>query len=143
RTELINGVQVPLMLLGDPAYPLHHWLMKGFPVRENITREQRRFNYRLSKARMVVERSFGMLKGRWRLLMKRNDSALRNISHMVLSCCILHNFCIEEGEVYNPEWDNVVEDNPLQQPQPQEPRPQANPTGNETREALVGYFQNQ
>ncbi|XP_033103786.1 protein ANTAGONIST OF LIKE HETEROCHROMATIN PROTEIN 1-like [Anneissia japonica] len=142
QTQLINGVQVPIMILGDPAYPLNNWLMKGFPDRDNMPNAHRRFNYRLSKARMVVERSFGMLKGRWRILMKRNDSELKHIPNMVLACCILHNMCIENGDVYNPSWDDENEDE-VEQPQHQaEDRPINNATGNEIREALVDYFGN-
>ena len=39
----INGVQVPLLLLGDPAYPLLEWLMKPFQENGHLSREQRAF----------------------------------------------------------------------------------------------------
>ena len=67
----INGVDV--VVLGDPAYPLLPWLMKPFPTTSALSNSQKRFNYRLSRARIVVECAFGRLKGRWRCLMKRND----------------------------------------------------------------------
>ena len=60
----IEGVDVPLMLIGDPAYPLLDWLMKPFQENGSLTDQQRIFNYRLSRARMVVENAFGRLKGR-------------------------------------------------------------------------------
>lgn len=63
-TQEIEGVNVPSMLLGDPAYPLLSWLMKGFPDTGNLSREQRHFSYRLSHAHMTVECAFGQLKGR-------------------------------------------------------------------------------
>ena len=58
----IEGVQVPIVLLGDPAYPLMTGLMKPFSHNGRFTDSQTRFNYRLSKSRMVVENAFDRLK---------------------------------------------------------------------------------
>jgi hypothetical protein len=38
------------VILGDPAYPLLHWLLKPCSENPNTILEHRRFNYRLSKA---------------------------------------------------------------------------------------------
>ncbi len=69
----LGGTDVPLVILGDPAYPLLPWLMKAFIDNGRLTSQQRKFNYRLSKARVMVEHAYGRLKGRWRCLMKRLD----------------------------------------------------------------------
>ena len=49
----VNGVDVPLFLIGDSAYPLNTWLMKPFPHNGVLTTEQKTFNYRLCRARIV------------------------------------------------------------------------------------------
>ena len=54
-TERIGNIDVHLVMFGDLAYPLLPWLMKVFPNNGNLTRSEKRFKYRLSKARVVVE----------------------------------------------------------------------------------------
>lgn len=53
-------------LLGDSAFPLLGWLVTPFRDHGNLTREQLHFNVCLSKTRQVIERSFGLLKCRFR-----------------------------------------------------------------------------
>ena len=60
------GVDVPLVMLGDPAYPLVSWLMKPYTLNDHTPADEKHFNYRQSRARMVKENAFGRLKGRWR-----------------------------------------------------------------------------
>ena len=100
----IKNVDIPVVLVGDPAYPLLPWLMKPFADTGQLTREQVRFNYRLSRARNVVENAFGHLKARWRCLLKRNDCDLELVQIQVAACCTLNNICEENGEVFQEEW---------------------------------------
>ena len=45
-----------------------------------------------------MERAFGLLKGRWRCLLKRLGNELENIPNIVISCCVLHNICQISGD---------------------------------------------
>jgi hypothetical protein len=66
-------------LLGDGAYPLRSWLLKPFRNNGHLTRIQRRFNYRLSSTRAAIERAFGLLKGRFRLLQLLDTKPLKQL----------------------------------------------------------------
>ncbi|RXN04613.1 nuclease HARBI1 [Labeo rohita] len=100
RFDEIQGIQVPIMLLGDPAYSLRPWIMKGYPDTGNLTDGQRYVNQRLSRARMTVECAFGRLKGRWRCLAKRLDVDIALVPTVIAACCTLHNICEKHNEKY-------------------------------------------
>ena len=64
RNRVIRGVDVPLLILGDPAYTALSWLMKPYPEHAGMTEQMKHYNYRQSRARIVVENAFGRIKGR-------------------------------------------------------------------------------
>ena len=104
RKQHLYGQDVPIFLVGDAAYPLFPWLMKPFTSSSQLTGEEKQFNYRLSRARIVVENAFGRLKARWRCLLKQSDMDITNITMVVTACCILHNVCEIHGDVFDNEW---------------------------------------
>uniref|UniRef100_A0A1A8JL12 DDE Tnp4 domain-containing protein n=2 Tax=Nothobranchius TaxID=28779 RepID=A0A1A8JL12_NOTKU len=114
----IHGTAVDLFLLGQPAYPLTKWLMKGYTHSPHITAEQESFNVYLSSARTTVEIAFGRLKSRWQVLMKRSDFHHTFTPHVIATCCALHNFCESEEENVVPVWTAESERLEHQFPQP-------------------------
>ena len=87
-TERVLGVDLNPVIRGDPAYPLLNWLVKGYPENQNTPKWQCNFSYRLSRARMTVENTFGRWKGRF---LKRVDMAVSSATYLVAASCILHN----------------------------------------------------
>ncbi|KAG9340384.1 hypothetical protein JZ751_021497 [Albula glossodonta] len=110
KPQVVNDVQIPVHLIGGPAYPLKRWIMTGFTHREQLTAEQRTFNSRLGSARTCAEVAFGRLKGRWRCLARRNDVAVRTTSDIIVACCVLHNVCELRRDHFLPEWNAQVDE---------------------------------
>nr|XP_048711374.1 uncharacterized protein LOC125639019 [Caretta caretta] len=99
----VGDVEMPIVTLGDSAYPLMPWLMK--PYTGTLDSSQELFNYRLSKCRMVVECAFRHLKGRWRSLLTRSDLSKTNIPIVIAACFVLHSLCESKGETFMAGWE--------------------------------------
>ena len=102
--------KISILLVGDSAYPIQPWLIKPFAQSSTLTHEQKQFNYKLSRARVVVEIAFGRLKARWRRLSKQMDIHIHNVLHIVTACYMLYNMCEVYGDAFNEEWlrDNII-----------------------------------
>ena len=97
----------PLVLL-DGAYPLLPWFIKAYKFEPALTRSEKRFNKKLCSARITVERAFGILKARWRCLLKTLDNRIENVSAFVIACYVLYNICQMNKDDYVGE-DGILE----------------------------------
>lgn len=87
-----TNIIVPYVILGDEAFPLKTYLMRpysGAQSKEDI--EKRIFNYRLCRARRLVECAFGILSQTFRIYCRRLKADPQNVNQIILTTCILHN----------------------------------------------------
>ncbi|XP_017466745.1 PREDICTED: putative nuclease HARBI1 [Rhagoletis zephyria] len=91
-------------ILGDSEYPLEPWLLTLYrSATENS--DEHIFNQKLSKGRSIIERVFGVLKGRFRCLLAARELhyAPIKVVQILNACCALHNICI----LYNVETPSI------------------------------------
>ena len=81
-------------ILGDSVYPLLPWLLTPFKDIGTLTEAQKKFNFIHSSSRMVIERAFALLKGRFRRLKYLDCTLINKIPTVIIAACTLHNFCI-------------------------------------------------
>ena len=67
--------------------------------------DKRYFNYRNSWARLVTEGAFGRLKMRFRVLFRKCESNKETVKLYGLACVVLHNLCIERGDLVPRKFD--------------------------------------
>ncbi|KAK3920528.1 Protein ALP1-like [Frankliniella fusca] len=87
----------PYVFVGDAAFPLTSYMMRPYP-KKRLTDEQRVFNYRLSRARLTIENSFGILCARWQILHKPLRMKVENAENLFKALVCLHNFVMSGEE---------------------------------------------
>lgn len=108
-------------LIGDSGYPQQPWLMTPFLNAQPNTPEAR-YNHAHINARNCIERCNGLLKSRFRCLLK--ERMLRyspeNCGKIINVCAILHNICVsgnlelDNNMVYEEEINNELFQNNAQ-----------------------------
>lgn len=119
---------LPYVFVADDAFPLQENIMKPYPGLHSKGSRQRSFNYRLSRARRIVENAFGILSAVFRVLRKPMLLQPEKAELIVLACIYLHNFLRrskssktfytpvgaldreEEGQILEGEWRRDSQD---------------------------------
>ncbi|CAF1625367.1 unnamed protein product [Rotaria magnacalcarata] len=131
---VINNVKVQSHLIADSAFSLSSTLLKPYADKPNMPKCQSLFNYRLSRVRCSVERAFGCLKNRFRLLHCKMEYELDNTINLIKAATILHNICISSGDKVEIDWDTplVIHKKPSCNIQTN--------SGTDSRDALKDFF---
>lgn len=95
NSEPLSGreMAVPYCFVADDAFAMKSYILKPYPFRDQPA-PNRIFNYRLSRARRIVENSFGIIANKFRVLRKPINLDPETVTDIVLAICTLHNFLL-------------------------------------------------
>lgn len=106
-------IKAPYVLIGDEGFPLRKYLMRPFPRRQLVPGgEKDVFNYRLARARMVVECSYGSITSKFHVLSVPIETQVKNTVVIVKAITLLHNIIRERDGINEDEeksFRDVVE----------------------------------
>ncbi|KYN20696.1 Putative nuclease HARBI1 [Trachymyrmex cornetzi] len=91
-----GGRILPFCLVGDEAFPLKPYLLRPYPNRIGLTLMDDIFNYRLSRARRIIENTFGILASQWRVFRKPIIAQPETAKLIVQATVCLHNWLRKE-----------------------------------------------
>ncbi|XP_022186175.1 uncharacterized protein LOC111045159 [Nilaparvata lugens] len=87
-----SDIPVPYVFLGDGAFALSTHIMKPFPGDHEYGSAKRIFNDRLSRSRIIVENTFGILSARFRVFRKPIAITPEKVTLITMTSILLHNF---------------------------------------------------
>lgn len=86
------------VFVADDAFPLRTNILKPYSRIAVLSEKQKIFNYRLSRARRIVENAFGILVSRFRIFERPVPVGLDKIDSIVRAACAIHNWlCTTTG----------------------------------------------
>ncbi|XP_067139028.1 uncharacterized protein [Centruroides vittatus] len=96
-----SNVTFPYYFVADEAFPLRRNIMRPYPRKSHFYHTERIFNYRLSRARRVVENAFEILSSRFRIFLRAlNFDENITLPKIVAASLVLHNFFINRKQHY-------------------------------------------
>lgn len=83
------------LFTADEAFPLKTWMMKAYKGLF-LSESNRIFNYRLSRARRIIENTFGIASARWRVWRRPVLASPEKVTAIAKAVCVLHNYLMTE-----------------------------------------------
>jgi len=78
-------------------------MITPYPNNGRLTYAQIKYNTKLTSVRQVIERAFGLLKGKFRRLKNFDVCNLEIANNTILACCMLHSFILMKDGLQSQE----------------------------------------
>ena len=97
QPEILEGTNIafPYLFVGDDAFPLRHNLIKPYS-HTNLNLSEMIANYRICRARRVIENSFGILVARFRIFRRPILAKVETVESITKACVALHNYLMKD-----------------------------------------------
>ena len=92
-----SNISMPGFFIADAAFPLCTRIMKPYSGKY-LTKKQKIFNYRLSRARRTVESAFGIYANRWRVFHTAISMVPETADLITTASVCLHNYIMYEEQ---------------------------------------------
>lgn len=87
-----SDIEAPYVIVANEGFSLRTYLSRPFPRKQLVEGgEKDNFNYRLARARMVVECSYGSLLSKFNILSFPIATDINNTVHIIKAITLLHN----------------------------------------------------
>lgn len=100
------------VIVADDAFPLRTDILKPYNTRGEFGDKEKIFNYRLSRARRVVENTFGILVSKFRIFERPIPLSVQKVEILVKTTCALHNWlkkssmdCATQRSLQAEDWN--------------------------------------
>ena len=96
KINLVDFGGIPLVTIGDSAFPRFSWLIKCY--NENTRDPQQRYC-------SVAQELFQKIHTEWwHFLYKKIEAKPENFRYIIMACIALHHLCIAENDLCKPRW---------------------------------------
>jgi len=95
----ISGTDIiaPYVIVADDAFALKSYQLKPYSYRQ-LTQPKQIFNYRLSRARRVIEQALGISSQRFRIFGRPIALSPQKVKLLVMTACCLHNYLLRNRD---------------------------------------------
>ena len=127
-------------LVGDAGYQLLPYLLTPYPIVEGMSRSEKLYNHLHSKTRIVVEQTFGLLKGKFRIFRSElQHRTPETMAEIIMATFVVHNWFIDLHEDEGGLSDEVTcpDDEDLEPEKPSIPCARGKMVRDQLKEYLV------